>query len=61
MGGSNLEADAKILLSLRFFKNLMEVIRQIKKTINQLGGLQDVIDQKVFRYVDDGSPQLRLL
>lgn len=42
-------------------KNLAEVVRQIKKTINQLGGLQDVIEQNVFRYLDDGSPQLRLL
>jgi len=42
-------------------KNLGEAIQQIKKTINQLGGLQDVIDQKIFRYVDDSSPQLRLL
>ncbi len=42
-------------------KNLAEVVRQIKKTINQLGGLQDVIEENVFRYLDDGSPQLRLL
>ena len=42
-------------------KNLDEAIRQIKKTINHLGGLQDIGDPKVFRYLDDGSPQLRLL
>lgn len=42
-------------------KNLVEPIKRIKKTINQLGGLQDVINQTVFRYLDDGSPQLRLL
>jgi len=42
-------------------KNLGDAIKQIKKTINQLGGLQDVVDRKVFRYLDDDSPQLRLL
>lgn len=42
-------------------KNAGEVIKRIKKTINQVGGLQDVTDQTVFRYLNDGSPQLRLL
>ncbi len=42
-------------------KSLNDAIKQIKKTINQLGGLQDVIDQQVFRYLDNGSLQLRLL
>ena len=42
-------------------KNLVQPIKRIKKTINKLGGLQDVINQTVFRYLEDGSPQLRLL
>jgi very-short-patch-repair endonuclease len=42
-------------------KNLGEAIQQIKKTVNLLGGLQDVIDPNIFRYLDNGSPQLRLL
>jgi len=41
-------------------KHLSEAIKQIKQTANQLGGLQEIFDQKVFRYFDDGS-QLRLL
>ena len=42
-------------------KSLKEVTNRVKKTINQLGGLQDIVNQTVFRYLDDGSPQLRLL
>ncbi len=42
-------------------KSLKEVINRVTKTINQLGGLQDVFNQTVFRYLDDGSTQLRLL
>jgi very-short-patch-repair endonuclease len=42
-------------------KSLKEVINRVKKTVNQLGGLQDIVNQTVFRFLDDGSPQLRLL
>jgi very-short-patch-repair endonuclease len=42
-------------------KSLKEVIDRVKKTINQLGGLQDIVNKTFFRYLDDGSPQLRLL
>jgi len=42
-------------------KSLKEVTNRVKKTINQLGGLQDIVNQTIFRYLDDGSPQLRLL
>jgi very-short-patch-repair endonuclease len=42
-------------------KSLKEVTNRVKKTINQLGGLQDIVNQTDFRYLDDGSPQLRLL
>jgi len=41
-------------------KNVGKVIKQIKKTINQLGGIQDVINKNVFRHLDNGTPQLRL-
>ncbi len=41
-------------------KNFKEVIKRVKMTINRLGGLQDVIDQTMFRYLDDASRQLRL-
>lgn len=40
--------------------DLGEVLKRIKKTVNQLGGLQDTLDQKIYRCLDDGSPQLRL-
>ena len=42
-------------------KSLKEATNRVKKTINQLGGLQDIVNRTVFRYLDDGSPQLRLL
>jgi very-short-patch-repair endonuclease len=42
-------------------KNLKEVVNRVKRTINQLGGLRDIVNQEVFRYLDDGSSQLRLL
>ena len=42
-------------------KSLKEVTNRVKRTVNELGGLQDLVNQKVFRYLDDGSPQLRLL
>lgn len=41
-------------------KNLRKAVKQIKKTINSLGGLEDVFDRNIFRYLDDGSPQLKL-
>lgn len=42
-------------------KHLGDVIKRIKKTINQLGGLEDSLNPKVHQYLDDGSSQLRLL
>lgn len=47
--------------TLEIRKNMDDVLKRINKTINKLGGLQDLINQKVFRYLDDGSPQLKLL
>jgi len=41
-------------------KNPGEVIQQVKKTANRYGGLQDVVDRTLFRYLDEGSPQLKL-
>jgi len=42
-------------------ESLKEVTNRVKRTINRLGGLEDLVNQKVFRYFDDGSAQLRLL
>jgi very-short-patch-repair endonuclease len=41
-------------------RNLGDVITQVKKAVNRNGGIQDTTSSTAYKYLDEGSPQLRL-